>query len=204
MTPFIALLNSIDPLSSELFQCLLERVKTKALARKTFLSREDEDFCGLYFIRSGLIRSYYHQGDEEICSWFKREGDFIILTPNSTQHVRNENIHVLESSIVEFITGDDLLYLYSNFSEFNFISRVLTERFYHQNAERLFLLSIHKAYDRYALMHEVFPEIVGRVSSAMIASYLGIAKETLSRIRGRKIRSFRRRLNTSFDRRRFK
>ena len=78
-------------------------------------------------------------------------------------------------------------YLYRNCLEFNFIGRVLTEKYYRLSEQRLYSLRMQRAIERYDFIMERFPQIILRVPSKYIASYLGITEETLSRIRAVKI-----------------
>ena len=94
-----------------------------------------------------------------------------------------ENIQTLEDSNLYYIEYDELQYLYNNCLEFNFIGRVLTEKYYKLSEQRLYSLRMQKANERYNFILNHFPQIILRVPSKYIASYLGISEETLSRIR---------------------
>ena len=50
--------------------------------------------------------------------------------------------------------------------------------------KRVIMLMSATAKERYNSFLETYPELPNRVSQRMIASYLGIAPETLSKIRG--------------------
>ena len=51
--------------------------------------------------------------------------------------------------------------------------------------ERLYQLKFMSSQKRYKVLHETIPEIFQKVSLTDIASYLGISRETLSRIRSK-------------------
>ncbi|MCW3464004.1 hypothetical protein [Chitinophaga nivalis] len=48
------------------------------------------------------------------------------------------------------------------------------------------LYKLMSAQERYAYLEQHHPEILQRVSLSQLSTYLGIARETLSRIRGRR------------------
>ncbi len=80
------------------------------------------------------------------------------------------------------IHWDDLEYLYDKYESFNRVGRLLTQFYYDQAMERMkwFYFS---AKERYQMLFEEYPKFFGKVPDATLASYLGIDKATLSRIR---------------------
>ncbi len=81
---------------------------------------------------------------------------------------------------------DELQYIYRHFPEFNFIGRVLTEKYYCQSEQRLFSLRMQRSQEKYDYLIAHHPDLILRVPAKYIASYLGITEVTLSRIKGRK------------------
>lgn len=69
------------------------------------------------------------------------------------------------------------------FPGFNVLARILTEKYYILSEERLLGLRNQRARDRYAFLIRHHPEIILRAASQHIASYLGIDKATLSRLK---------------------
>jgi len=113
-----------------------------------------------------------------------KEGDLIISVESYfNQQPTYENIQAIEDSELFSISHDELNVIYYKFPEFNFIARVLTEKYYTLSEQRLFSLRMQRASERYAHLMKNFPEIIQRVPSTYIASYLGITLETLSRIK---------------------
>ncbi|HEY1007227.1 MAG TPA: Crp/Fnr family transcriptional regulator, partial [Sphingobacteriaceae bacterium] len=50
--------------------------------------------------------------------------------------------------------------------------------------DRIYMMISHQADERYRHFIRLFPQLCHRVPLFMIASYLGVARETLTRIRG--------------------
>jgi CRP-like cAMP-binding protein len=187
MEKLLLYLNSIHSLSAELIEHLQGILKVKELPKKGYLLKEGFVCRNISFIEKGILRCFYGKDDKEISSWFMKEGDVIISVESFFhQSVSYENIQALEECTLYYINYNELQYIYRHFPEFNFVGRVLTERYYNLSEQRLFSLRMQRAQERYQFLLEHFPEIIKRVPSKYIASYLSITEETLSRIRSRK------------------
>ena len=62
-----------------------------------------------------------------------------------------ENIRALEDYLEYYIDYTELQYLYNNYPEFNFIGRVVTEKYYQLIEQRLYSLRMQKAFENYNL-----------------------------------------------------
>lgn len=130
------------------------------------------------------MRSYHVKSGTEINSWFMKEMDVVISVKSFyEQQPSVESIQALEDSTVAYIDYNELQFIYHNFLEFNFIGRVLTEKYYTQSEERLFSMRKQKGIERYKYLMDHHSELVLRVSSKHLASYLGVSIETLSRLK---------------------
>ena len=72
---------------------------------------------------------------------------------------------------------------FEKYPEFNLIGRLLTEKYYIELEERTISLQFQTATERYLKLLQQQPQLLQKASLGMIASYLGISQETLSRIR---------------------
>jgi CRP/FNR family transcriptional regulator, anaerobic regulatory protein len=179
-------LGSIHPLSDNLTDYLSQTLKTKELPRKGFLLKAGHICRSIYFIQKGLLRCFYEQEDTEVSSWFMSEGNVIISVESFFRQKESyESIQALEDSVLHYIDYSELQYIYHHYPEFNFIGRVLTQNYYMLSEQRLFSMRCMKAPDRYAYLVRHFPEIIRRVPSKYIASYLGITEVTLSNIKSK-------------------
>ena len=180
-------LSSIHPLSDPLKQFLFDNLLEIQVPKKHFLLKVGRICHNIYFIQKGLVRCFYIKDDREISSWFMKEGDVIISVDSFfNQTVSYESIQALEDCTLYYINYKDLQDAYNYFPEFNFIGRVLTEKYYMLSEHRLHSLRMQRAFEKYQYLLHHFPHLVQRVPSKSIASYLGITEETLSRIRAMK------------------
>jgi len=186
MKELLSLLNEIHPVSPALHQYLSQNLKSLAVEKKQFLLSAGQISRHIYFVSKGLLRCYYIQDEQEVCSNFLREGDIVSASSFFLQNESHEYIQAIESSALWYLYFDELQYIYKNFPEFNVIARVLSIKSYLLSEQRLIFIRMKQAPDRYSSMLQYFPELVLRVPSKYLASYLGISVETLSRIRGSK------------------
>lgn len=176
--------SSVYPMTDGLQEALRSLLKSGEISKKQFLFKKGHVCDRIYFIQKGLFRCFYEVSEEEICSWFMKEMDVIISVESFFMQIPSyESIQAIEDSEYYYITHKELNYLYENFMEFNFIGRKLTEHYYTLSEKRLFTMRSQKAADRYKFLRDHFPDIIQRVPSGYIASYLGITIETLSRIK---------------------
>jgi CRP-like cAMP-binding protein len=157
-------------------------LKSKRYSKKDFLLKAGHISDKIFFIERGLVRCFYDKSEKEVCSWFMKENDCIISVESFFQQKESyENIQALEETDAYFIEYNELQFIYQNFPEFNFIGRVLTEKYYALSEQRLYSLRMQNASERYRFLMENYPELIQRVPSKYLASYLGISEETLSR-----------------------
>ena len=187
MEEILALINSLCAVSPELAVHLTHTLKEKTYKKNEYLLKEG-DICGkICFIIKGLTRCFYNNGISEVCSWFMKEGDMIISVESFFQQKPgSESIQAIEDCEVVYIRYEELQFMYKNFPEMNYIGRVLTEKYYTLSEQRLYSLRMHRSGQRYQYLLKNFPELVQRVPIKYIASYLGVAKETLSRSRSKR------------------
>ena len=186
MHDFLTVLQSLGPVSAALQADLLAAVRREELPAHHLLLRPGQIAGRLYFVERGLVRGYALYNGHEVSSWFMREGEFVISVVSFlTQIPSTEYLELLEATVVHSVSKKQLDALYQKFPEFNYFGRLLTERYYVQSEQRAYQLRTLPAAERYAWLLSSFPGILQRVSLRHIASHLGIAAETLSRLRNR-------------------
>jgi CRP-like cAMP-binding protein len=138
-----------------------------------------------YFLVKGVVRSYYVKDDKEVTTSFCFDDDPVFSLASVTRQIPcPESFEVLEDSLIEIVSFNDLLTLRKQFPAVEKIWSLGLEAYAIWLEERLHSLQFNTAKERYLLLLQRYPHIVQRLQLRYIASYLGITLETLSRIRG--------------------
>ena len=187
LTPVIDYCNSIYPMPDELVSDLLKYSVIKEYKKDEFILKEGIVSNYTSWILKGLTRSYYLKDTEEVTTKFLWEGAAITSVYSYySRKPGNENIIALEDTTLASIHYDHMQYLYKKHPAFNFIGRVITEKYLYMLEIEVYNLRKQKAEDRYQFIVKHFPHLLQRVPLKHLATYLGMNLETLSRIRGRK------------------
>lgn len=157
----------------------------KAVAKGVFLFKEGDAVRNAAFVKSGLFRSYIidEQGTEHILQfalpgwWTGDLGSFISGTTTKFY------VEALESSEILTITKDSWDELLDKAPFYLDYHRKLLERGLVSTQNRLLESFSTDAAKKYRQLIKSFPDILQRVPLYMIASYLGMSRETLSRVR---------------------
>jgi len=189
METLFYLLNSIQPMSEGLVNHIGHILKSKQLKRREYLLKAGHICRIVGFIEKGLLRCYYAKGYSEVSSWFMKEGDVIISIESFYHQTESyESIQALEDTVLYYISHEELNHIYKTFPEFNFIGRVLTEKYYTLWAQQLYALRMQQANERYKWLMDNHAELILRVPAKYIASYLGIDETTLSKIKNIRVK----------------
>jgi CRP-like cAMP-binding protein len=116
MTDFIAFLNSIYKISPDLNDHLTSVLKERVVLKKEYLLKAGHVCKTIWFIKKGLVRCFYHRDAVEVCSWFMKEGDFVISVESFfNQKPSIESIQALEETEVYYLDYEELQNTYDAF-----------------------------------------------------------------------------------------
>ena len=162
----------------------IEKCITKKEYKKGALILENGKICRkLFFLEDGFLRFSILQNGEYVSKYFTESPYCFTSQRSFTQEIPTEdNIEVLKKSTVWEMDKTDAFELlkYTNWSEF---IRKLVQEVQFYTEEILKEIQNNTAEERYIKMVESNDVILKNVSLKDIASYLGIAPQSLSRIR---------------------
>jgi CRP-like cAMP-binding protein len=184
MQKIIETLEGYAPISQEAYQAILEVAICKQYKKGDSILTEGSVCQQVGFVEKGLTRGFYYEGGKDVTTYFASEEEPCLSVYSFiSQQPSLESIEVLEDSTIWSVAHDALQNLYKEFPELNLIGRLLIENYYMLLEEHLRSLKHKSSKDRYLQFIEKEPDLVQRVSLTHIASFLGMTKENLSRVR---------------------
>jgi CRP-like cAMP-binding protein len=184
--PFISFLQRFHELPPEAVEYIQSLTIRKELPRKTLLLKIGNTCDYLYYIEKGLARNFYKAKDKEYTTDIAMDGKLITSFASFTSRKPSvESIELLEDSILYGISYSDLQLIYSAYPIMERIGRLIAEYHYNSLAAHTYMLKFSSSAERYENLFHNKLELVKRAPIGIIASYLGMTIETLSRIRSR-------------------
>lgn len=179
-------LQHIKPLTPQELETILDNFTTRIIKRDTVLISEGETCKELYFIKCGSIRIYYLNINGQQKTMHIGTEDSVISSVSSfiAQKPSTEYLEALE---------DTELYVISNQSFFNLVNTIPAwAQFYCKWLESAYLIKNQKIADlltltakqRYEKLMAEKPQYFQKFANKILASYLDIQPETLSRLKG--------------------
>ncbi len=153
--------------------------------RKDEFLLEAGHFCReMSFVLSGAFRMFCQSEGKEINVIFFLENEFIVDPDSFFGHNPARNsIQALEDATVVTFSHDVLISAYNRSKNWERLGRLLTQESLAKVSGRLEKLLFMSGKERYLHMMREQPELLSRVPLYHLASYLGMERESLSRIR---------------------
>lgn len=172
-------------LQEDEYEYLQPFIKNKKVSKNEFLLRQGEICKHSFFVEKGLLRLYNigENGKEHIIQfapeeWFitdRASTFFKEPTEFFMDALEDSDVVMLENGWMNTVSS-----LHKEYAEWN---EILLQRHIHYMQKRINLLLSATAEERYLNFIELYPQLMLRVPQWMIASYLGITPESLSRVR---------------------
>lgn len=169
-------------IDKETIESIAARTQKKSVKKGEFLLRKGESSGSLFVVAEGCLRSYVvdKKGKEHVIQFAQEHcviGDFECHINESPAVL---HIDALESSEVYLFNKSDITGADAELTR-------IYNKLYHEQVcvleRRVIQLLGGTADERYLEFSRIFPSLLKRVPQKMIASYLGIAPESLSRVR---------------------
>ena len=171
---------------SEAEQAIIKNYLTlKKLRKKQYLLQEGDVCKTIAFIEKGALREYNvdDKGNEHILQ-FAIEGWVISdLYSFMTGEPSTYNIDAIEDSELVLITKSAQEEILKRVPKYETYSRMQMTGAYMAMQKRITSILSTPIEERYLYFTKLYPNIVQRVPQHMIASYMGLTPETLSRVR---------------------
>lgn len=141
----------------------------------------------IYFVIEGCLRIFFTREDgQDVTRYLAFENQFATaLVSFITSDPSLEFIETLEKSTLCYISRQDFFMLLNKLPQWETFYRKYMETAYVNNTNRLMSFITMDATERYTQLLKQSPIVVKRLPNKLVANYLNISQETLSRIKSK-------------------
>lgn len=179
-------LKHITTLDQEEEVLFKKAFKPFSLKKNEYFLQSTEVNTKLGFLCKGLVRYFVFKNEEEATLEFTKEGEFVADYGSFiSKQPSIQNIQALEDCEFLVIDYDELQKLYEVSKNANLLGRIIIEHRFIIMVNQLLTVHQYNPEDRYRYFLEHYKDLVQRIPQYLIASYVGVKPQSLSRIRKR-------------------
>jgi CRP-like cAMP-binding protein len=183
----ISYIKSKISVTEEEMAIILSYFKPIRLKKNELLLTNGQSSQRTFFVTSGCLRIFFiNEEGQDSTRYFAFENQFATaLVSFITSEPSEKFIQAVEDSEVYYITHKNFYHLLDIIPQWEKFYRIYLEIAYVTNTKRLMSFLVQDALEKYRQLLDENPIIVRRLSNKMVASYLNISQETLSRLKSR-------------------
>ncbi|MCU0354286.1 MAG: Crp/Fnr family transcriptional regulator [Cytophagales bacterium] len=187
MQPFAAFKNFLKNASflTEDDCALFEpSLQLETIAKKEFFLEQGQTCRTIGFVNSGVFRVYYLSDGKEINTRFVFENDFV-TDYDSFLHQKPSRYFIEAMEGAEIVTFDFemLQHAYNQSKNWERFGRQIAEESYRITTRRVESFLFMNGEERYLEALRTEPHVFERIPLYQVSSYLGLERESLSRLR---------------------
>jgi len=186
MDKLIGILKNLGKFTDEEIKVTTSNLNIHQLEKGEILEKEGSFSNKIYFISEGFLRTYQLiDGNDKTIS-FGKPKQFIAPSFGLGIGVPSEeNIESISTAEVISLDAEKLEYLKHSIPKISFLMNIMYKEILDCKESRIKNFINLNSTERYRFFVENHPEIMQVVSINHLASYLGVAPETISRIRSK-------------------
>ncbi|MEL6133191.1 MAG: Crp/Fnr family transcriptional regulator [Bacteroidota bacterium] len=173
------IIERVQPLSDSEWQRIQAAIRTQHFAKGEVLQQEGQIAQDVYFIVQGLLRIYYVKGGNEFTRQFFFENGFVtdLASCISGQPTR---------LFIDAVEPTEVLRIpYSELEKLKAAKEQVLSTAYVKVVDRMASIFLDSPEEKYRQLVAQRPKVMQRIPQYMIASYVGVTPEGLSRIKKR-------------------
>lgn len=161
------------------------RLSVQEFRKKDSFVRAGKVQKAIGFVATGLTRSFFvDRNDDEITVGFYAEGDYVTHYPAFiTRRPSRYSIECLEPTTMVCLAYEDMQWIYDHLPGFEKYGRLIAEEILKIQQARIESFIFQTAEERYLDFIKHRPGLFNRISLSNLCSYLGIERQSLTRIR---------------------
>lgn len=188
--PLFKTFEQLIVLSDQERQIITEIFKPFELKKGDYFSEMDKLNNKVGFLVEGLVYYYVRKEDDEPITDFTKEGEFVSEYHTFINQTKaTQSIKAIEDCKFLVMDYNAIQRLYNEIKEGNKFGRMILEHRFGIVVNQLLSLYMHSPEERYLFFIENYPDLVQRIPQYLIAGFIGVKPQSLSRIRKRLVTS---------------
>lgn len=177
-------LEKITPFSDGEFDYILSHFTTKKLRKHQYLVQEGTPVPNDHFVLKGLLKAYHiaQDGKQHILQFAAEDWWITDYQAHFNQSVASIHIDCLEDTELLCLSLHNREKLCAEMHKLEHYFRVKTSAGYVALQRRILTLLDSTPKERYEQFVQQYPTLTQRLPKTLIAAYLGVSRETLSRL----------------------
>ena len=181
---YIARLQAIISLEQWEIDLIINNISIKSVRKNTIMKQEGSMIKELYFVTEGCLRAYNLKKDnQESTRHISFENTYCWAINFLNDLPIHEYIEALADSQLLVFTKEKFNLLVDTSPNFRKAYMMSLESMVLRYASRIETLLCLNAHERYQNLLSTSPDMVRTISNKIVASYLGITEQSLSRIK---------------------
>ena len=178
-------IRNISPISENEWDSFENNIHEKTILKNDFFAKPETISDSIGFVLKGAFRTFYLDNNgADITTHFQLENMFVVDYQSFITSEKSVfQIEALENSHILYFNKKTVESLFQQSHNWEKFGRIIAEQVFIMYTKRFQSLLFQTAEERYLNLLKEFPEIFQRVPQYLIASYLGIKPQSLSRIR---------------------
>lgn len=177
-------ISKLPNLNNEEWLAVEKCLKVKHLKKGEHIIKQGEICNHVSYINKGFVRVYMSADGKEISTGFMMQDQYISAYESFlTRQPSNENIDVLQDTELLQLSYDDMQKVFEKYPIYQIFARKVAEHLFIHISQRTTALQLLSPEQRYQNMIEKGSLLPQQIPQYMLASYIGVTPEHLSRIR---------------------
>ncbi|MBO9728321.1 MAG: Crp/Fnr family transcriptional regulator [Chitinophaga sp.] len=183
----LAYIRSLTAFKDKSWEQLYPALSIVTFKKGEYLLEEGKVCQSLFYISEGYCRAYYNKDGKDINTAFFFENDMATNVSSFGQGEPSEYaIQAMEPLTAVKFDKQLLFAAAGQDPDIQVLGRKCLQMIAAKQEKHAAIYKLMSGQERYEYMETNFPELLQRVSLSHLSSWLGVARETLSRIRGRR------------------